>query len=66
MNQRTIDRLVARATGEGMSDIRRIGFTIANPVRVRFDPEGQTVDWDELEQRQRRAVSLQRPRKQRA
>jgi hypothetical protein len=49
-----------------MSNIRRIGFSIANPVHVRFDPEGQTVDWDELEERQRSAVSLQRPRKQRA
>ena len=66
MNQRTIDRLVARATGEGMSDIRRMGFSIANPAHVRFDPEGKTVDWDKLEERQRRAVSLQRPRKQRA
>jgi hypothetical protein len=43
-----------------------MGFSNANPAQVRFDPEGQTVDWDELEERQRSAVSLQRPRKQRA
>lgn len=39
MRQERINRLVARATGEDMREIRRMGFTIADPAHVGFDPE---------------------------
>ncbi|MEZ6088229.1 MAG: hypothetical protein R3C05_09440 [Pirellulaceae bacterium] len=45
---------VARATGERLSDIRRHGFSIADPIEVNFDPEPtdllpQLIDWDALD-----------------
>ena len=48
MNQRDLNREVARATGESIKTIDRMGFS---PLRVRFeqDPEEFAVDWDELE-----------------
>ena len=51
MKQEKINRLVARATGEDLRDIRRMGFTIADPARVGYDPEPKqrrfrTLDWD--------------------
>ena len=48
MNQRDLNREVARATGESIKTIDRMGFS---PLRVRFeqDPEEYAVDWDELE-----------------
>ncbi len=39
MTQDQIDRLVARATGESLTEIRHRGFGIADPVSVSFDPE---------------------------
>ena len=43
--------MVARATGEDLREIRRMGFTIADPARVGYDPEPKqrrfrTLDWD--------------------
>jgi hypothetical protein len=43
--------MVARATGEDLREIRRMGFTIADPAHVGFDPEPKqrrfrTLDWD--------------------
>ena len=51
MKQEKINRMVARATGEDMREIRRMGFTIADPARVGYDPEPKqrrfrTLDWD--------------------
>ena len=51
MKQEKINRLVARATGEDLREIRRMGFTIADPARVGYDPEPKqrrfrTLDWD--------------------
>jgi hypothetical protein len=43
--------MVARATGEDLREIRRMGFTIADPAHVGYDPEPKhrrirTLDWD--------------------
>ena len=51
MKQEKINRLVARATGEDLREIRRMGFTIADPAHVGYDPEPKqrrfrTLDWD--------------------
>ena len=53
MRQSRINRMVARATGEDLREIRRMGFTIADPARVGYDPEPKqwrfrTLDWDEV------------------
>jgi hypothetical protein len=52
MTQTDIDHAVAYATGEELSEIKRRGFSIADPTEVDFDPEpdnlsGQVVDWDD-------------------
>ena len=39
MTQRELDREVANATGETVSEIRHLGFSIADPDEVTFDPE---------------------------
>ena len=58
MTQTSLDRQVARATGENLATIRRIGFQVACPPLIVFDREpgvGQlddepaTVDWDQLD-----------------
>lgn len=41
-------------TGENLREIRRLGFSIADPVEVRFDPEPDdlppnVIDWDQME-----------------
>lgn len=58
MNQSQLDRAVARATGESRDTIQRLGFSIADPQSVHYDPEPvrrapQIVDWDELDARRR-------------
>ena len=68
MRQERINQLVARATGENLREIRRMGFTIADPAEVRFDPEPKrqrirTIDWDAVEQEHGLSVCLNRPRK---
>jgi hypothetical protein len=60
MNQSQLDRAVARATGESRETINQMGFSIADPESVHYDPEPsrrspQIVDWDELEARRRAA-----------
>ena len=53
MKQADIDRAVARATGETVSLIKRIGFGLVDEVDVfDLDPDFRqphVVDWDELE-----------------
>ncbi|MCY2990613.1 MAG: hypothetical protein NTY19_22450 [Planctomycetota bacterium] len=51
MTQRDLDSAVAVATGESLPEIRRRGFGIADPSKVRFDPEPshvppQWLDWE--------------------
>jgi len=52
MTLRELNCAVARRTGEDLSEIRRRGFSIANPQEIRFDPEPdqlvpQMIDWDD-------------------
>ena len=53
MTQGHLDRAVAHATGENVSTIRRLGFSIADPADVRHDPEPAVspsiIDWDDLD-----------------
>jgi hypothetical protein len=60
MNQSQLDRAVARATGEPLETIHRMGFSIADPDSVHHDPEPSqrrplAVDWDDLDARRRAA-----------
>lgn len=54
MTQSEIDRAVATATGETVHTVSVLGFTIADPEIVEYDPdpcdiEDLIVDWDELD-----------------
>ncbi len=56
MTQHDLNSAVALATGESLCEIRRRGFSVANPRNVRFDPEPdqlipQMIDWDDASQR---------------
>jgi hypothetical protein len=49
MTQLEIDSAVASATGETVSEIRHLGFGIADPFQVDYDPEPcrpQVFNWD--------------------
>jgi len=51
MTQIEIDRAVAARTGESLSEIRRLGFGIADPSLAEYDPEPSSrpplvIDWD--------------------
>jgi hypothetical protein len=55
MTQRDLDRAVAHATGEYISEIRRRGFSVLDSCADELDPDPrdaapQIVDWDELDQ----------------
>jgi len=51
MTQAELNREVANATGETVTEIRRRGFSIADPADVAFDPEeGRYVDWDAVDE----------------
>ena len=39
MSQKKIDRAVAKATGESLDLVRSLGFGIADPATVCYDPE---------------------------
>ncbi len=65
MKQADLDRAVARATGESVSTIKRLGFLLAEPNED-YDPDSDelgpyVIDWDELE-RQRYEENTRRPR----
>jgi hypothetical protein len=53
MYQSDLDRAVALATGESLTEIRRRGFGLTDPFEPDIDPEPielpRTVDWDELQ-----------------
>ena len=53
MKQTDLDRAVARATGETVSTIKRLGFLLADPtdsLDTDSDARGPNViDWDELQ-----------------
>ena len=53
MTQRELNRAVASATCESVATIERLGFGLADPDDVNFDPEPnerppQLIDWDEI------------------
>jgi hypothetical protein len=51
MTQRDLDRAVATVTGETVSEIHHLGFSLADPLDVRFDPEPRrplVFDWDSM------------------
>jgi len=55
MTQHDLNSAVALVTGESLCEIRRRGFSIADPREVRFDPEPdqlipQMIDWDDESQ----------------
>ena len=67
MTQIEIDRHVAGATGETLREIRRRGFSLADPVDPAFDPEpsdhASVIDWDDhygVEPTRHRVVRRQR------
>ncbi|TXT29398.1 MAG: hypothetical protein FD138_2424 [Planctomycetota bacterium] len=65
MTQAEVDRAVARATGESVRTIQRLGFLIADPDSELTDPDDEelgpyVLDWDELERER-----LERPLTQR-
>lgn len=54
MIQQEIDNAVCLATGECLCEVRRRGFSIADPLEVNFDPEPNFlqpshIDWDKIE-----------------
>ena len=52
MKQADLNRAVARATGESISTIKRLGFLIDDPDHIDpLDPGPAVVDWDELQAR---------------
>jgi len=60
MNQRSLNREVAQATGETISTIAALGFV---PLTGQpFEREPQTVDWDDLAAERNVAVMPQRTR----
>ena len=63
MKQADLDRAVARATGETVTTIKRLGFLLAEPAdSLDLDADDPyVIDWDELEA-QRHDGSTRRPR----
>jgi hypothetical protein len=54
MNQRDLDRALARATGESVRTIRRLGFSLLDVDFSDLDSDAselapQIIDWDSLE-----------------
>lgn len=75
MNQNRIDRMVAAATGESLAEIRRRGFSLADPWTVHHDPEADRneidsdfddhfVDWDSVQADRHVSIRPKRSRRQ--
>ena len=63
MTQAELNQAVADATGESVSTIRGLGFSVVTPLEL-FNPDRNedyslpnVVDWDALERAQRRYVT---------
>ncbi len=54
MNQRELNREVAKATGETVAMIDQLGFVPLEPIPYERDREPLVVDWEELEQERMR------------
>jgi hypothetical protein len=51
MSQQELEIAVAAATGETLATIRDLGFAIADPFDVNYDPEPRrplVFDWDSM------------------
>jgi hypothetical protein len=51
MSQHEIDAAVAAATGESLATIHDLGFGLADPLEVNYDPEPRrplVFDWDSM------------------
>jgi len=81
MTQNRIDRMVAAATGESLSEIRRRGFSLADPWTVHHDPEAirnaidieyeadddeRFVDWDTVQADRHVGIAPRRSRRHRS
>ncbi|MEX1224766.1 MAG: hypothetical protein WEA31_09485 [Pirellulales bacterium] len=50
MTQNDLNRAVSRATGETISEINHLGFSLAMPEEPAYDPEPSPwLDWDEVD-----------------
>ena len=55
MTQAELNRAVARATGESIAEVKRIGFLLAEPDTEIPDPDDEdlgpsVLDWDEFDE----------------
>ena len=62
MQQEEINLAVAHTTGESLMEIERLGFTLADPTVVEYDPEPLTrwplvIDWDRYAETTDRTMS---------
>jgi hypothetical protein len=48
MNQRELNREVAKATGETVATIDQMGFVPLEPIPYERDRDPLVVEWDEL------------------
>ena len=51
MTQREINQAVATVTGENIGLIHDLGFSLADPLEVAYDPEPRKplmLDWDSM------------------
>ena len=51
MNQRELNREVAKATGETVATIDQLGFVLLEAIPYEQDRDPLVVDWEELEQK---------------
>ncbi len=68
MKQSELNRAVAKATGENLRVISRLGFSLADPASVEHDPEpfdveDMIVDWDALDLERYVPITADRSRK---
>ena len=77
MTQRELNEAVARVTGESLATVAGLGFSLADPISVKHDPEPwgspsdqslspeeKSLDWDDLDSNRRVAI-LPEPRRRR-
>ena len=66
MTTAEINRRVALATGESVRTVSELGFSLADPAIVDYDPEPSEIedliiDWDQLDTERNMAASLDSP-----
>lgn len=58
MRQADLNRAVARATGESVSFVKRLGFMLADPD-AHFMEDVTVIDWDLVDEARRRPVAME-------